>query len=208
MGAFPFDRQSFPLTFVTPRHAANEVVLTTTEFDRQYSSINPTLSASNWLSRHLSFREGMFFGWNSRPYSRLTAVAEIDRDWKRYVLRVFVPYFALMSLSLFLLWAPEHVISNTQHAPMVFSSLLALAALSFTFESSFPGAISMNSPIATMISIGYFYLVLVLLLDFLLNQRSSILAVRYPSLPLAARRNLRMTVPLIFFGLCLVVMLG
>ena len=208
MGSFPFDRQAFPLVFVSPRHASNEVMITTTEFDRQYSSISPTISAANWLSRDLSFREDSFFGWNSRPYSRLTAIAEVDRNWGRYVLRVFVPYFAIMSLSLFLLWAPERVISNTQRAPMVFSSLLALAALSFTFESSFPGAISMNSPIATMISMGYFYLVFVLLLDFLLNQHSSALATSYPSLLGAARKNLRMTVPLIFFGLCLVVMLG
>lgn len=208
MGAFPFDRQSIALAFVPPRHPASEVVLTTTEFDRQYSSIAPSLSAVNWIPVKLGFRQDAFYGWNARPYSRLTAVAEICRNWERYVLRLFIPYFAIMSLSLFLLWAPERVISNTQRAPMVFSSLLALAALSFTFESSFPGSISMNSPIATMISMGYFYLVLVLLLDLLLSQQSSSLALRYPSLLVEARKNLRYTVPLIYFGLCLVVVLA
>lgn len=207
MGAFPFDRQALALSLVAPRHPANEVVLTTTEFDRQYSGIASALSAVNWIPWKLTFRQDTFYGWNARPYSRLTAVAEIDRYWQRYVLRVFVPYFAIMSLSLFLLWAPERVISNTQRAPMVFSSLLALAALSFTFESSFPGSISMNSPIATMISMGYFYLVLVLLLDLLLSQHASSVALRYPSLLIEARRNLRYTVPLIYFGLCLIVLM-
>ncbi len=208
MGAFPFDRQALTLSFIPPRHPATELVLTTTEFDRQYSSIAPTLSAVNWIPARLNFRQGTFYGWNARPYSRLTVAAEIGRNWQRYVLRVFVPYFAIMSLSLFLLWAPERVISNTQRAPMVFSSLLALAALSFTFESSFPGSISMNSPIATMISMGYFYLVLVLLLDLLLNQHASAIALRYPALLVEARRNLRYTVPLIYFGLCLLVLLA
>ncbi|QCK87884.1 neurotransmitter-gated ion-channel ligand-binding protein [Phreatobacter aquaticus] len=208
MGAFPFDRQALALSFVPPRHPASEVVLTTTEFDRHYSSIAPALSAVNWIPAKLGFRQDTFYGWNARPYSRLTAVAEIDRNWHRYVLRVFVPYFAIMSLSLFLLWAPERVISNTQRAPMVFSSLLALAALSFTFESSFPGSISMNSPIATMISMGYFYLIIVLLLDVLLSQHGSPIAQRYPSLLTEVRRNIRFTVPVIYVGLCLVVMLA
>ncbi|WP_181313740.1 neurotransmitter-gated ion-channel ligand-binding protein [Phreatobacter cathodiphilus] len=208
MGAFPFDRQALTLSFVPPRHPAAEVVLTTTEFDRQYSSLAPVISAVNWIPVRLGFRQDTFYGWNARPYSRLTVAAEVWRNWQRYVLRVFVPYFAIMSLSLFLLWAPERVISNTQRAPMVFSSLLALAALSFTFESSFPGSISMNSPIATMISMGYFYLVLVLLLDLLLNQHGSAIARRYPALLIEARRNLRYTVPLIYFGICLLVLLA
>ena len=51
---------------------------------------------------------------------------------------------------------------------MIFSSLLALAAISFTFESSFPGSISLNTPVAEMISLGYLYLVTVLMFEICL----------------------------------------
>jgi hypothetical protein len=90
---------------------------------------------------------------------------------------------------------------------MIFSSLLALAALSFTFESSFPGSISLNSPVASMISLGYFYLPLVLLIDLMLSQTGSRLARRYPGLLPEIKRNARVTVPLLFFGLCILLVL-
>jgi len=155
----------------------------------------------------LSFRQESFFGWDARPYSRLVAIATVERQWPRYILRVFVPFFALMSLSLFLYWASDRVIEQKARAPMVFSSLLALAALSFTFESSFPGSISLNSPIATMISLGYFYLPFVLLTDAMLTSTDGSLARRHPALLQELRRNVRWTVPILFFGFCLLLLL-
>ena len=157
MSSFPFDTQNLPLSFSTARHAAHEVAITTTEFDRNFSTINPDISATNWKPRRVSFAQDSFFGWSARPFSRITVIMTLERNWTRYLLRLFVPFIAIMSLSLFLLWAPTNFLSNTQRAPMVFSTLLALAALSFTFEASFPGSISMNSPIAAMISMGYFW---------------------------------------------------
>ncbi|WP_406854843.1 neurotransmitter-gated ion-channel ligand-binding protein [Alsobacter sp. KACC 23698] len=207
MGAFPFDHQSIALRFSSARHPASDVVLVTTELDRGFSTIERNLSVTNWLAGSIAFRNETFFGWNAQPYARLVAVATVDRSWPRYILRLFVPFFALMSLSLFILWAPDSVISQKDRAPMIFSSLLALAALSFTFESSFPGSISLNSPVASMISLGYFYLPLVLLIDLMLSQTGSRLARRYPALLPEIKRNVRVTAPLLFFGLCILLVL-
>lgn len=203
MSSFPFDTQYLPLSFSTARHSAHEVALTTTEFDRNFSTVNPDISANNWKPRGVSFVQSSFFGWNARPFSRITLITTVERDWTRYILRLFVPFIAIMSLSLFLLWASTSVLPNTQRVPMVFSTLLALAALSFTFEASFPGSISMNSPIAAMISMGYLYLPAVLLIDLFPGLDNSRFARRFPYLLPEVRRNLRLTVPLLFFGLCL-----
>lgn len=203
MSSFPFDTQYLPLSFSTARHAAHEVALTTTEFDRNFSTIDPDISANNWKPRGVSFVQSTFFGWNARPFSRITLIATVERDWTRYILRLFVPFIAIMSLSLFLLWASTSVLPNTQRVPMVFSTLLALAALSFTFEASFPGSISMNSPIAAMISMGYLYLPVVLVIDLFPGLDNSRFARRFPYLLPELRRNLRLTVPLLFLGLCL-----
>jgi hypothetical protein len=190
------------LSLVTPRHSANEVLLTDTELDRQQSSIGNTVSAVNWRARGLVFRNETFFGWNARPFSRLAVTAVVDRAWPRYILRLFVPFFAVMSISLFILWAPHDILQNNHRAQMTFSALLALAALSFTFETSFPGAISMNSPIASMISTGYFYLPFVLTIDLLLVQERPALSRRFPYLLAEIRRNVRVTLPLLFLALC------
>ncbi|MBL6613370.1 MAG: neurotransmitter-gated ion-channel ligand-binding protein [Reyranella sp.] len=204
MSSFPFDIQRFLIRFSTPRHANHEVVITTTEFDRSFSTIAGELSVNNWRSRNVGFRQDTFYGWNARPFSRMTFVVTVQRSWTRYILRMFVPFIAIMSLSLFILWAPETVLASNQRAPLVFTTLLALAALSFTFEASFPGSISMNSPIATMISMGYFYLPAVLVIDVFLSLKNSAIARRYPYLLPEMRRNLRLTVPVLFFGLCLI----
>lgn len=206
MTAFPFDRQRLALRLASQRHPASEVALVTTEFDKQFSGLERAISVANWDAGGFTFQQESFFGWNARPYSRLVAIATVERQWPRYILRVFVPFFALMSLSLFLYWAPDRVIEQKARAPMIFSSLLALAALSFTFESSFPGAISLNSPIATMISLGYFYLPFVLLTDIMLTGQHSGLARRYPALLPEIRRNVRWTVPMLFFGFCLLLL--
>ena len=207
MTAFPFDQQRMALRFASQRHPAAEVALRMTEFDMQFSGMEGTISVANWDAGGLSFRQESFFGWDARPYSRLVAIATVERQWPRYILRVFVPFFALMSLSLFLYWASDRVIEQKARAPMVFSSLLALAALSFTFESSFPGSISLNSPIATMISLGYFYLPFVLLTDAMLTSKDGSLARRHPALLPELRRNVRWTVPILFFGFCLLLLL-
>jgi hypothetical protein len=203
MSGFPFDVQRLPIRFVLPRYPAHEVVLTTTEADRAMSSIAAGISLSNWRTRSIEFRQGSFSGWSAQPFSRLTATAVVARISSRYLLRMFVPFSALMSISIFILWAPPSLLGRPQRPTLVFSSLLALSALSFTFEASFPGSISMNSPIAAMISMGYLYLPLVLTVDLYLGNESGRLRAKYPFLTQEIARNTRVTVPLLFAGLCL-----
>ncbi len=203
MSSFPFDEQRLEFTFISSRYAADEVLLSTTELDRNASSVERSISIVNWRPSRIAFVTDSFYGWNARPFAKVTAVATVERVWWNYFERLFVPFGAVMSLSLFLLWSSEEVIEINKRAAIVFSSLLALAALSFTFESSFPGAISMNSPIAFMISIGYFYLPFVLTIDVYLSQKKTHLTRKYPYLLSAIRGNVRWTVPFLFTALCI-----
>jgi hypothetical protein len=203
MSSFPFDEQRLEFTFISRRYAADEVLLSTTELDRNASSVERSISIVNWRPSRIAFVTDSFYGWNARPFAKVTAVATVERVWWNYFERLFVPFGAVMSLSLFLLWSSEEVIEINKRAAIVFSSLLALAALSFTFESSFPGAISMNSPIAFMISIGYFYLPFVLTIDVYLSQKKTHLTRKYPYLLSAIRGNVRWTVPFLFTALCI-----
>jgi hypothetical protein len=202
MGNFPFDRQYLLFTFAPRRHAADEVLLSSTEFDRKFSTLPERIASTNWIPRRIDLDPGSFYGWNAKPFSKVTVRVRMDRRTSNYVERLFIPFGAIMSLSLFLLWAPERMIAINQRATIVISALLALAALSFTFENGFPGSISMNSPVAFMISNGYFYLLFVLTVDLSLSQHNSRLARQFPFLLHAIRRNVRFTIPLIFAGMC------
>ena len=83
-----------------------------------------------------------------------------------------------------------------------------MAALSFTFESSFQGAISLNLPIAMKILLGCFYLPFVFLTDAMLTSQDSALARRDPALMAEMPRNVRWNVPMLFFGFCLLLVLA
>jgi hypothetical protein len=203
MSGFPFDVQHLPLRFIVPRYPANQVVVTTTEADRAESSIEPTLSLANWRSKSIGFEQDSFSGWSAQPFNRLSAVITVERNSTRYLLRVFVPFTALMSISILLLWAPTTLVNMGSRPTLTFSSLLALSAMAFTFEASFPGSISMNSPIAAMISMGYLYLPMVLAIDLYLGNENSRLKKTHPLLLQEIRRNVRVTVPLLFVGICL-----
>ena len=202
MGAFPFDRQHLSFAFMTPTYASDDVVLITTELDRQLSTAEQKLSTVNWQAQaHPDFTQEQFYGWNAKPFSRIVATVTVERKFQRYILRIFVPFIAaVLFSSLFLLWAPESALS--QKASVIFSSLLALAALSFAYESNFPGSISMNSPIAFMISVGYFYLPGVLATSVLLTNTKFAFADRYPYLIPEIKRNVRWTLPLTMMIIC------
>lgn len=201
MSTFPFDRQRLQLSLVSPRYSADEVIFVMTDLDRELSSVAETLSASNWTARSIRFVMERFYGWNARPFVRVVASAVVDREWSYYLLRIFVPFAAVMSVSIFILWAPEKVLGDK--APMTFPALMALAALSFTYEASFPGSISMNSPIAFMISIGYLSLIGVLLVNILLVYAPFAIRGRYPHLEAEIRRNIRCSIPVVFLVTCL-----
>ncbi|NDY93485.1 neurotransmitter-gated ion-channel ligand-binding protein [Ideonella livida] len=161
LAAFPFDRQALALDFALPRHARQAVVLVSTGLDRRASGVAPRLSLAQWRPTGLRFAHGQASGWNAAPHARLTATLALERDAASYLLRVFVPLVAVLSVSVFVLWVPG--LAPKDEGSLIFSSLLALTALGFTFESSFPGAVSQDTPVAQILSLGYAYLVAVLL---------------------------------------------
>jgi hypothetical protein len=200
MAAFPFDQQQLKITFSLPRYPKQEAMLVTTEADRLFSHVEPTLSVVDWQPLGLGFANAETTGWNARAYSRLEASVTIDRLSERYILRIFVPIVAVLAVSVYVLWAPG--LKATEKGNMIFSALLALAALSFTFESSFPGSISLNTPVAQIISLGYIYLVIVLLLDSVVSA-----ACEKPDSALhrpcrAIRRHMTWSLPLIMVIVC------
>jgi hypothetical protein len=200
MAAFPFDRQQLTLSFSLPRYAKQDVQLVSLQMDRQLSGVETRLSVIDWRPLALSFAYDESTGWNARSYARLNATVALERLSERFIVRLFIPICAALAVSIFVLWMPG--VPPKDKGGLVFSSLLALAAISFTFESSFPGSISLNTPVAKIISLGYFYLVLVLLVDALVTAPSEDPAARFHALALEARRHARWGLPSIMFIIC------
>jgi hypothetical protein len=205
MSAFPFDRQQLGLSFSLPRYAKQDAMLVTTETDRLFSRIEPKLSVIDWRPLDLSFYYDEATGWNARAYSRLNATVGVERLSERYLLRLFIPIVSTLAVSLFVLWIPGA--APKDHGSLVFSALLALAAISFTYEASFPGSISLNTPIAKIISLGYFYLVVVVLVDALLWKPRSDPDSRFHLLASGLRSHSRWALPSIMVIVCLALVL-
>lgn len=167
MDAFPFDTQNLTFSLSLPRYAKQEAILIATEADRQLSGVDESLSVVDWKPLRVRFSNEESMGWNARSYSRLNATVTLARQSERYLLRIFIPILAVLAVSIFILWSSD--LTEKDKGTQIFSSLLALAALSFTFEASFPGSISLNTPVAQIISLGYLYLVAVLMLEVLLS---------------------------------------
>lgn len=201
MDAFPFDRQNLALSLSLPRYAKQEAILITTETDRLLSGVEES-SLVVWRPGRLRFANEETMGWNARSYSRLAATVELVRQSDRYILRIFVPLFAVLSVSLFVLWSPALREQEKDKGTMIFSSLLGLAALSFTFESSFPGAISLNTPVAQMISLGYLYLVLVLMIEVGLTAACADPTRRFHAACLELRWQIRWALPVMMLIVC------
>lgn len=195
MTAFPFDRQEMKVAFSLPRWAKQEVVLIATEADRRFSAVEREVAVTDWRPTGLTFTNAETTGWNARGYSRLDVGVGIDRLSTRYILRIFVPIVAVLAVSVYVLWAPG--LGSTDKGNMIFSALLALAAVSFTFEASFPGSISLNTPVAQIISLGYLYLILVLLCDSLLTAPCGNPASRFHRLAREIRRQVSWALPAI-----------
>lgn len=201
MAAFPFDKQHLLASFSLPRYAKQEAVLVATEADRQLSGVEDDLSLVDWRPQGLRFSNDEVSGWNARSYSRLNATVTIERLSERFILRIFIPIVAVLLVSVFVLWTP--VLQPRDKGNLIFSSLLALAAISFTFESSFPGSISLNTPVAQMISLGYLYLVLVLMLDAVLTSRCSDTGSCHHGLYLAIRWHVNWVLPALMTLICI-----
>jgi hypothetical protein len=201
MDAFPFDKQELALVLSLPRYAKQEALLVNTEADRLNSGVEPVLSVVDWAPTTLRFTSEEGMGWNARSYSRLNATLTLARHSERYVLRIFVPILAVLAVSIFVLWSPG--LKEESKGSLIFSSLLALAAISFTFESSFPGSISLNTPIAQMISLGYLYLVVVLMLEIMLASPIENASSRFHGIALEARRQIKWALPVIMVAICI-----
>lgn len=202
MDAFPFDRQELTLSLSLPRYAKQEAILIATETDRQLSGLEEAPSMVYWKPLRLRFANEESMGWNARSYSRLAATVVLARHSDRYILRIFVPLFAVLSVSLFVLWSPALREQEKDKGTMIFSSLLALAAISFTFESSFPGSISLNTPVAQMISLGYLYLVLVLMIEVGLTAACADPTARFHAGCVELRRQIKWALPAMMLIVC------
>ena len=200
MSGFPFDRQSVPLTFYLRHYAKADAALVVSEADRNLSTLPVTMTALNWRALGLSFAYEHAKGWNARDYQGVEATIRLERLSNRFLLRILVPIGAALLISIFVMWMPG--LSSKDKGGLVVSALLALTALSFTFENSFPGSISLNSPVAKIISLAYLYLMLVLLADSLLGGPSENAASRYRGLAGELRRQLRWAMPAIMLVLC------
>lgn len=200
MAAFPFDQQELMVSFSLPRYAKQEAILVASEADRQFSRVEDTLSVVDWRPRGLRFSNDETTGWNARSYSRLNATVTLERRSERFILRIFIPIAAVLAVSVFVLWAPG--LRAKDKGNLIFSSLLALAAISFTFEASFPGSISLNTPVAQMISLGYVYLVLVLLVDGALARPCENAGARHHAICLAIKRQVNWALPAIMAIVC------
>lgn len=200
MSAFPFDRQPLTMYFSTPRYALQDLLIVNTGIDRQFSSVADTISVINWRPMGLTFSNDETTGWNARNYSRLEATVTLDRQSGRFILRILVPIGAAMLISIFVLWLPG--VSSKDKGGFVVSALLALTAISFTFENSFPGCISLNTPIAKIISMLYFYLMVILLVDSVLAGPSSNPASRIQGLATELRKQVKWSFPAIMIVLC------
>ncbi|MBR0781426.1 neurotransmitter-gated ion-channel ligand-binding protein [Bradyrhizobium iriomotense] len=201
LSAFPFDRQDLTLSFFLPRHAAQDAILISTEADRDISGIEDTTASVDWRAAGLRFANRDAMGWNARSYSKLDVTMTLARISTHYLLRIFVPIMAVLAVSVFVLWAPDLI--SKDKGSLIFSSLLALAAISFTFESSFPGCISLNTPVAQIISLGYMYLIVVLIVDmslYTLSRRTGALSAAMID---ELRRQMRWALPSIMAAICI-----
>lgn len=200
LSAFPFDTQAIAFSFASKMSSADDMILLVNDRDREISSVSDHLTSSDWQAAGMRFSMSQFYGWNARPFARVVVATTVERAWPRYVLRIFVPFIAVISVSLFILWAPRSAIGDV--SSITYSALLALAALSFTFESSFPGSMSVTSPIAFMIALGYFYLIVTLLADLVLDSANFPGSATYPFVADECRRFIRVVLPAIFLIVC------
>jgi len=182
MASFPFDAQRLDIALTSNRHSAREVLLVHTAEDAAHSAYAARLQTPLWTIRRLDVRNAAYAGWNGAPHSRLTFTIEAERLYGQYLIRIFLPFLTLMSSTLVILWSTDQTMPLAPKGALAFTTLLALVALSFTFESNFPGSMSTGTPIARIISTGFLYIVSVLFLNMFLLNKDFIFAKRAPGM--------------------------
>ncbi|QCK88036.1 hypothetical protein E8L99_20895 [Phreatobacter aquaticus] len=195
MSSFPFDVQTLDLDLTSNRYGQREVLLVHTEADEMHSSFAQRLQTPLWRIRALNFRNASYVGWNGEPHSRMSVSVVTERLYGQYLIRIFIPFLMLMSSTLVILWTPDTTMPLAPKGALAFTTLLALVALSFTFESNFPGSMSTGTPIAQILSIGYLYVVSVLILSMLLLNKDLAWAKRHPNIYLELSGFVRWGLP-------------
>jgi len=182
MSSFPFDVQSLDIDLTSNRYGLRDVLLAHTEADEAHSSFATHLQTPLWKIRSLDFRNTSYIGWNGEPHSRMTVSMVTERLYGQYLVRIFIPFLMLMSSTIVILWVPDTTMPLAPKGALAFTTLLALVAMSFTFESNFPGSMSTGTPIAQIVSTGYLYVVSVLILCMLLINKELAWAKRHPNI--------------------------
>jgi hypothetical protein len=195
MSTFPFDRQRLDINLTTNRYDQRKVLLIHTEEDSAHSSYATKLQTPLWQINNLDVRNVSYVGWNGEPHSRLTISIVTDRLYGKYLVRIFIPFLMLMSSTLVILWTPDASMPLAPKGALAFTTLLALVAMSFTFESNFPGSMSAGTPIAQILSTGYLYVVSVLILSMLLLNKEFPWAKRFPDIFAEVNKFVRWALP-------------
>ena len=195
LAEFPFDSQRLAVQLVSTQYGLQEVVLVHTQDDDASSGFTRTPLTPLWLLKRLDFLGSSYVAWNGDSHSRMTSTLVADRKWPIYLARVYLPFLLVMSISLFTLWPKEY--NPGSKGPQIFSGLLALVALGFTYEAQFPGSMSANTPIATMVSSGFIYLITALTAYILLMNPAAAWAERNPGFFSEVRSVVSWGVPLL-----------
>ncbi|MEI8394434.1 MAG: hypothetical protein WCF85_06845 [Rhodospirillaceae bacterium] len=195
LAEFPFDSQRLTVHLVSTRYGLQEVVLVHTRDDDASSGFTRTPLTPLWLLKRLDFLSSSYVAWNGDSHSRMAATVVADRKWPIYLARVYLPFLLVMSISLFTLWPKEY--NPGSKGPQIFSGLLALVALGFTYEAQFPGSMSANTPIATMVSSGFIYLITALTAYIMLMNPAAEWAERNPGFFSEMRSVVSWGVPLL-----------
>jgi hypothetical protein len=193
MGDFPFDRAALPIELISTRYDGAHLALVHRAQDEAASTVTQNPRVAGWRLRGLSFENGSFTAWNAEQRGVLTVFINATRKSGPYAARIFIPFFMIMMSSLFVLWTPDT--NFFSKGTMIFSSLLALVALSFTFENSFPGSISLQTPVSTIVTSGYVYLVGALMLNILAMNPDMAWAKHHPFVANEVRSVIKWAVP-------------
>ena len=195
MATFPFDTQRLVVQVGSPQFGLHDVVLVHTQDDDMLSGITPTPLTPLWNLRRLDFIASQYVAWNGDSHSRMAVTLVADRKWPVYIARIFLPFLLIMSISLFVLWPKDY--NPGSKGPQIFSGMLALVALSFTFEAQFPGSMSADTPIATMVSSGFVYLIGALTVYIMMMNPAAPWAERNPALFAEVCVTIRWALPLL-----------
>ena len=195
MSHFPFDELMLPVEIASSRFAERFVAFVNRPDANSLTSVTKTPRATGWSLANISFGAAYFTAANGDVRSLLKIDVEADRSWRQIALRIFVPFFTIMLSSLFVLWSPD-----TNYFPkgtMIFSSMLALVALNFTLEGSFPGSLSLQTPVSSILTSGFFYLAVSLALNIVAMNPDAPWAKKHVMVAAEVRSILRWAVPVV-----------